>query len=425
MNEKWRSFVTALNDLGLKLSTSYNIETIINPLDVQISEAIMNFQENAQNISQHVYHVCGRPMPSTDQNMGQFRPATGRLGKRAARPEPIPILPTLKATSNHNRHGQQQLSKPNHSTSSLTLGGHLRAASREGFLSSGPLLPEDLTPIGQKSPRLIEEIKNYILSTKSFWSSYPNAVCTNNYTLGSNTSSLARRQINCFREPFQLSDVNSDLRYRGEISKLVSQLESMKNKIVDALGGIEIDWSSVSTEKSHPMVPTPLLTNSRFVHPLTTTTTTTPSPESDDHEEVDPNSDDNFDQNSGNYDETTKDPDDIDPDDVVYTDESHDEDFETTTEIADIDDESNSDTTASANSNTDHQDNSIDHPLQPNLYDSQNLITPPTQSDAQRSSFSPAQRSSQSVGLLLLLLLASVCNLAISLNKKSAQVSYS
>ena len=40
--------------LASRLKTSFNIEHIVSPIHIQISDAIMNFQENGRTISQRV-----------------------------------------------------------------------------------------------------------------------------------------------------------------------------------------------------------------------------------------------------------------------------------------------------------------------------------------------------------------------------------
>lgn len=51
-----------------RLLGPFNIELVVDPIDIKISDAIMNFQENGYEISQKVFKGCGQP----------------RLGKRSA-----------------------------------------------------------------------------------------------------------------------------------------------------------------------------------------------------------------------------------------------------------------------------------------------------------------------------------------------------
>jgi len=391
----------------MKLSTSYNIETIIAPLDVQISEAIMNFQENASNISQHVFQVCGRAVSASElHQLPLGRPAI-RLGKRAA-----DLNPSTASISNHNRQYSAPIVTPHHPTAGLTLSGHLRAAAaKEGLVPRASLLPDDLAQIGQKSPMLIDEIKAYMLSTKNFWPSLPNAVCTSNYTLGSNATNSAisarRQQVNsnCFQEPFGLSDINSDLRYRVEIHQLVLKLDFVRSRIDDALAGVEIDWSSNLDQARQTIVAPNLHLNGRLPLSTTTTTTTTSTtsePIGDESEE----DDDSIESGSGddlNVDseysptEFDNDSESIDDTETDGTTDVADSDHDTNEQNSEISGEesapsspvsqNNGDELASSPQPTlDNQDNTIDQIIQTNSLDTQlNLITPPNQAGAQKS----------------------------------------
>ncbi|RWS01902.1 glypican-6-like protein, partial [Dinothrombium tinctorium] len=46
VNKEWSNYVDALLLLITRLETSFNIESVVDPIDIKISEAIMNFQEN-------------------------------------------------------------------------------------------------------------------------------------------------------------------------------------------------------------------------------------------------------------------------------------------------------------------------------------------------------------------------------------------
>lgn len=56
LNKEWNNYIDALLLLSGRLETSFNIESVVDPIDIKISEAIMNFQENGVVVSQK---VCG------------------------------------------------------------------------------------------------------------------------------------------------------------------------------------------------------------------------------------------------------------------------------------------------------------------------------------------------------------------------------
>ncbi|XP_031413621.1 glypican-6-like [Meleagris gallopavo] len=47
-----------------RLEGPFNIESVMDPIDVKISEAIMNMQENSMQVSAKVFQGCGQPKPA-------------------------------------------------------------------------------------------------------------------------------------------------------------------------------------------------------------------------------------------------------------------------------------------------------------------------------------------------------------------------
>uniref|UniRef100_A0A672GX71 Glypican 6a n=1 Tax=Salarias fasciatus TaxID=181472 RepID=A0A672GX71_SALFA len=68
-----------------RLEGPFNIEAVIQPIDIKISEAIMTMQDNSMQVSAKVFQGCGQPKPSgigrsargiSDVFSGRFRPYT-------------------------------------------------------------------------------------------------------------------------------------------------------------------------------------------------------------------------------------------------------------------------------------------------------------------------------------------------------------
>ena len=54
-------FLDAVDKVGDRLLGPHNIEVVVEPLNIKISEAIMNFQESGTEVSQKIYSKCGKP----------------------------------------------------------------------------------------------------------------------------------------------------------------------------------------------------------------------------------------------------------------------------------------------------------------------------------------------------------------------------
>lgn len=306
LDDRWKIYVELLAGLADKLSTNYNVETIIAPLDVQISEAIMNFQENAQNITTIVSRTCDPAMPSGGPMYGSIighsklmgsKPGPvqhDRLSKRAAPLAPAQARVRHGSNTLHHMSGDDSLPAyeapvARHSGSQTTT----RAKNFAGRLNNYPANPssEDLGQVAysrlanqgsimspnialipattKRKPVFIKEIKESMLKTKTFWSSLPRSVCTSNGStivslssmMGLSTHGLADKQQqtvlsakspNCFQESLGLTDINSDLRYRNDIKeKVIAKLDNIISVMKDAMNGVEIDWNGLSHEQQN------------------------------------------------------------------------------------------------------------------------------------------------------------------------------
>ncbi|XP_061784098.1 glypican-4 isoform X2 [Nerophis lumbriciformis] len=61
LDTEWNNFLDAMLSLVERLEGPFNFESVMDPIDVKISDAIMNMQENSMQVSQKVFHGCGQP----------------------------------------------------------------------------------------------------------------------------------------------------------------------------------------------------------------------------------------------------------------------------------------------------------------------------------------------------------------------------
>lgn len=95
-----------------RLLGPFNIEVVVEPINIKISEAIMNFQENGIDVSKKVFEGCGNPSlgrrrrsPSEVRSIPlsaakkeiPFEPLNFASGKRKGnkKVEPVPTLERL------------------------------------------------------------------------------------------------------------------------------------------------------------------------------------------------------------------------------------------------------------------------------------------------------------------------------------------
>lgn len=61
LDAEWDSFVATMERVSDRLLGPFNIVMVVEPINIKISEAIMNFQETGQDISNRVFQGCGKP----------------------------------------------------------------------------------------------------------------------------------------------------------------------------------------------------------------------------------------------------------------------------------------------------------------------------------------------------------------------------
>lgn len=125
LDTEWNNFLDSMLGLAERLEGPFNFESVVDPIDVKISDAIMNMQENSMQVSQKVFQGCGQPKLS----MG-FR------SRRSAKDSGFP--------------------------------GRFRPYSPEA---------RPTTAAGTTLDRLLTDVKKKLKHAKKFWSTLPDTVC--------------------------------------------------------------------------------------------------------------------------------------------------------------------------------------------------------------------------------------------------------
>ncbi|XP_047440975.1 glypican-4 isoform X2 [Mugil cephalus] len=126
LDTEWNNFLDAMLSLAERLEGPFNFESVMDPIDVKISEAIMIMQDNSMQVSQKVFQGCGMPkQQSTSFRSTRSVKETGFTGRFR------PYSPDARPT----------------------------------------------TAAGTSLDRLTTEVKKKLKSAKKFWSTLPEAVC--------------------------------------------------------------------------------------------------------------------------------------------------------------------------------------------------------------------------------------------------------
>merc|ERR1719414_43164 len=61
LSDSWNEFIDNLGQLADRLTGPFDIEAVVDPIGVKISDAIMNFQNSGYEVTSKVFEDCGRP----------------------------------------------------------------------------------------------------------------------------------------------------------------------------------------------------------------------------------------------------------------------------------------------------------------------------------------------------------------------------
>jgi len=207
INEPWNAYIDALMKLADRLEGPFNIESVVDPIDVKISDAIMNFQENSQTVSSKIFSGCGQP----------------RLGRK-------------KRSSDF---GADYMNVNDNQKSYL----------------------RPTTAAGTSLDRLVRDIKQKVHTSKDFWVGLSHQVCNDQaaapYDDANCWNGLGKSRyipevlndgvVNQINNP----EVEVDIRKPNSVvNQQILQLKLITNKLKSAYNGYDVDWMDTDFSSS-------------------------------------------------------------------------------------------------------------------------------------------------------------------------------
>lgn len=215
LDPDWNSYVDMLLQLLARIEGPFNVESVIDGIDVKISEAIMIFQENGPTVSKQVFEGCGSP---DEHHAGRNR--------RNTRHEEFRL--------DDLRYGAQADNKPRPTTAA-----------------------------GTNLERLSREIKKQVTPVKGFWKNLPYTLCNDNQV-----AAPAKRDTDCWngvtRDRYQASLVGDGVLNQGknpevaletdrpntQIGEVIMALRRATNLMRRAYNGHDVSWDNTGTASS-------------------------------------------------------------------------------------------------------------------------------------------------------------------------------
>uniref|UniRef100_A0A8D0CME5 Glypican 6b n=1 Tax=Sander lucioperca TaxID=283035 RepID=A0A8D0CME5_SANLU len=210
LDPEWNLYIDAMLLVAQRLEGPFNIESVMEPIDVKISEAIMNMQDNSAQVSYRVFQGCGQPKPA-----GMTRSTRGVSDVFNARFRPY--SPEERPT----------------------------------------------TAAGTSLDRLVVDIKEKLKLSKKFWSNLPEAMCMEDRVTAGNASDdecwnghtkgryFPEVQKDGLTNQLNNPEVGVDItRPDTFIRQQIMALRVMTNKLKNAYNGNDIYFQDSSDEGS-------------------------------------------------------------------------------------------------------------------------------------------------------------------------------
>ncbi|KAL0118922.1 hypothetical protein PUN28_009507 [Cardiocondyla obscurior] len=199
LDTDWNQFVEAVDKIADRLLGPFNIEVLVRPINLKISEAIMNFQESSQDVSQRVFTGCGRPM----------------LGRRRRRDNRELELESLNFDQDSE-------------------------------------LTEDRSSGGVNLDKLVKEIRQRVRDLRQFWVYLPYRLCNEGLVVPpSNTKECwngthVDKYIYPVSSDGESQSMNPEVRSMGPRPTIVRDqvfaLTTITNRLKSAFNGQDVDW---------------------------------------------------------------------------------------------------------------------------------------------------------------------------------------
>ncbi|RUS77353.1 hypothetical protein EGW08_014890 [Elysia chlorotica] len=176
LNDDWNKYVDALNKLAERLDGPFNIESVVAPIDVDISNAIMNMQETGVAFTQEVVKECGE----INQLKQHHLPPMPRSKREAQGPQGAHRFDYPTSSSSHSAHNNHQSPLTQEHTFDLRRQQRPSPPQGAGGRKKGGRArqgKQDCKASGTCLDRLVKDLKDKLKPAKDFWVSLPYMVC--------------------------------------------------------------------------------------------------------------------------------------------------------------------------------------------------------------------------------------------------------
>nr|3ODN_A Chain A, Dally-like protein [Drosophila melanogaster] len=242
-DSEWENFAMAMDKVAERLLGSFNIVMVVEPLNIKISEAIMNFQDSGQDITNRVFQGCGRPKLKKRERRAA-EPGSQETSSQQSQEQGVGKSGNGGGGGGGNNRRQQQRRKQ-------------QQQRRKQQNNRDDNDDDDEESGGGREPildRIVRDIRQRVKDYKKFWSNLPHSVCSNEDIASSsdvdgmcwNGHTIDRYMHSITTEHGSNPEFTGNPASTKQTAQMASQLSHLKNAIVhlrNAYNGQDVEWS--------------------------------------------------------------------------------------------------------------------------------------------------------------------------------------
>ncbi|XP_075159917.1 glypican dally-like [Haematobia irritans] len=261
LDTEWENYAAAMDKVAERLLGSFNIVMVVEPINIKISEAIMNFQDSGHDITNRVFQGCGRPtlgrskrsinpkFPANDENKHQF------VKRSTSNDNDSDILDIDASLDDAIILREKRAADPGHRDSSegdSNGGGNRRNSNKRKQQNR----KNDDNDYGRDPAldKLVKDIRQRVKDYKKFWSNLPHQICSNDEISTStdadgmcwNGHTIDRYMHSVTTEHGSNPEFPGNPSTPKQTSQVAAQVYYLKNAINhlrNAYNGQDVDWS--------------------------------------------------------------------------------------------------------------------------------------------------------------------------------------
>uniref|UniRef100_A0A6M2E098 Putative heparin sulfate cell surface proteoglycan n=1 Tax=Xenopsylla cheopis TaxID=163159 RepID=A0A6M2E098_XENCH len=258
LDSDWNNFVAAMEKVSERLIGPFNIEMVVGPIDIKISEAIMIFQENGHAVSQQVFEKCGHPKLGRWKKHLEKRAVQNLFESRSDSDFEInfeaPLL-NIRQKRNPARSRELELEHQQFPRTRIKIKNHAGNKQNMGRNEQKKSQNIEKKKIneGITLDKILKDIRSKVKDTSGFWSRLSGQIC-NSHEFAAvsskdtdcwNGTTIERhlQPLTSHNTEFQLK--NSKTPHADQEVFVEEQKISIKNlvaKLRNAYNGLDVEW---------------------------------------------------------------------------------------------------------------------------------------------------------------------------------------